>query len=140
MADRGRFELEGRGSDLAIRVYGPDLTACLAAAVEGLAASLADVGSDLARRRLPLEVDGDSPEDLLVGLVDEAILRLDADGDLPVGLTDVALTQRGLRGMLEVVDLAAARVHGVAPKAATWHEVRLEPVDNTWQGYLMLDL
>lgn len=137
---RGTYELVGRGSDLAIRVAGPDAAACLAAAVEGFAASLTDVEPTVSRRRTPLELEGQTPEDLLVGLVDEAILRLDTDGDLAVGLVDAVLTGEGLKGVLEVVDLDSVRVHGVAPKAATWHDVRLQQVGDAWQGQLMLDL
>ncbi|MDP8971263.1 MAG: archease [Actinomycetota bacterium] len=138
--ERGTYELEGRGSDLAIRVAGPDAAACLAAAVEGFAASLTDVDPMLGRRRMPLQLEGQTPEDLLVGLLDEAILRLDTDGDLAVGLVDAELTGEGLQGVLEVVDLESVQVRGVAPKAATWHDVLLQQVGDAWEGQLVLDL
>ena len=136
----GSYRIAGRGSDLGIDVSGPTAEACLKAAVAGFAAALAEVEPTVERTRRPVSVVGDAHTDLLVGLVDEAILRLDADGELAVGLTDVDISGDGLHAVLEVVDLAAARVHGAAPKAATWHDARLEPAGDHWDGHVMLDL
>lgn len=133
------FRLAGHGSDLAIEVMGPDAAACLAAAVEGFAAALADVDPSVDRRREPITLPGSSPADLLVGLLDEVILRLDADGELAVGLADAQVGDQ-LRGVLEVVDLGDATVHGAAPKAATWHGARLARAGARWEGRVLLDL
>lgn len=135
----GAFDIVGRGSDLAIRVRGRDPVACLAAAVEGLAASVAEVGPGVERRRVPLRLPGDQPAGLLVALLDEAIALLDAEGLLAVGLADAALDD-GLRGELVLVDLGGVVVHGDSPKAATWHDARLEPVRGRWEGSVTIDL
>lgn len=135
----GAFELVGRGSDLAIRVRGPDPSACLASAVEGLAASLAEVGSGVERRRVPLRLAGDRPVELLVSLVQEAILLLDTEGLLAVGLV-AATVDRGLSGELVVVDLDDVVVHGDPPKAATWHDARLDASEGRWEGSVTVDL
>lgn len=140
----GRFELTGRGADLEIDVAGPTAAACLAAAVEGLAASLTEL-TDLTAAQKPrsedVEVTGDDLAGVLVRLIDEVILRLDADGELAVGLTDAEVADRTLRGRLQLVDLAAVTVHGEAPKAATWHGVALEPAaEGGWHGRVMVDL
>lgn len=137
----GRYELTGRGADLEIDVAGPTPADCLAAAVEALAASLADVDATGEPRDEDVEVDADDLPGLLVRLVDELILRLDADGELAVGLTHVEVTDHTLRGRLQLVDLATVTVHGDAPKAATWHGVALEPaMEGDWHGRVMVDL
>lgn len=137
----GTYRLVGRGSDLAIEVSGPDPIACLEAAVAGFAASLAEVDADLPRQRRDLVVDGDAPDGLLVNLLDEAITALDTEGRLAVGLAEANISGGRLRALLEVVDLDAVTVHGPAPKAATWHEARLEQVAaDRWEGAVMLDL
>ena len=138
MSDRWR--LEGRGSDLGLVVSGPDLAACLAAAVEAFAAAVGDVEAGAARAAERVRIPGGSPEELLVGLLDEAVLRLDADGQLAVALDEVAVDDEGLTATLHTVDLAAVTPTGPAPKAATWHEVRLAPAGDGWQGQVMLDL
>jgi SHS2 domain-containing protein len=139
-AHEGRYELLGRGADLAIKVTGEDLRSCLQAAVEGFAAAVGQVASTAPRRRQAIHIEGDSPDELLVNLLDEAILRLDADGALAVGLTDVTVGADGLRGRLELVDLAKVEVHGDPPKAATWHDASLERSGDAWRGQVMLDL
>jgi SHS2 domain-containing protein len=136
----GTYRIVGRGSDMAIEVTGPTAEACLAAAIEGFAAALAEVDPSVDRRREPITLPGAAPADLLVDLIDDAILRLDADGALAVGLTDAQVDDDGLRGALEIVNLADARVHGAAPKAATWHGARLERTSDGWEGHVMLDL
>lgn len=135
----GAFDIVGRGSDLAIRVRGRDPLVCLAAAVEGLAASVAEVRPGVERRRVPLRLPGDQPADMLVSLLDEVIALLDTEGLLAVGLADATL-DRGLRGELEVVDLDGVVVHGDPPKAATWHDARLEPARGRWEGSVTIDV
>lgn len=134
------YELVGRGSDLAIQVRGPGPEACLVAAIEGFGASLADVEAGTDRRRRPVEVDGATPAHLLLALMDEAILRLDSDGELAVALEDTRIDGDTLAGTLEVVWLDEVQVHGVSPKAATWHDLRLEETADGWEGHVMLDL
>lgn len=136
----GRYRISGRGSDLAITVSGGTVEACLAAAVEAFAAAVADVDPSTARRREAIDVPGSSPADLLVDLLDEAILRLDADGDLAVGLVDPHVDDDGLRGALQLVSFRDVRSRGVAPKAATWHDARLDETGDGWRGHVMLDL
>ena len=136
----GTHHVVGRGSDMAIEVSGATAEACLAAAVEGFAAAVGEVNDSAVRRRVRVEVDGDAPAEVLVGLLDEAILLLDADGVLAVGLHEPRLGRDGLRGELDVVDLHDVRVTGPSPKAATWHDARLEPSGNGWRGAVMLDL
>lgn len=136
----GRYEIVGRGSDLGIHLAGTALADCLSAAVAALAASLAEVTGDVPRQYDEVVVEGDSAEDLLVGLLDEVILRLDVEGRLAVSLTVSEAAATRVAGQLELVDLDAVDVHGVAPKAATWHGVRLGPGPSGWEGEVMLDL
>ena len=134
------YSLDGRGGDLAITVRGPDAAACLAAVVEAFGAFVANVDADVERHRVPVEVHGADPAELLLELVDDAILRLDSDGELAVGLGDATLGTGDCTGTLEVVRLGDVHVHGDAPKAATWHDLRLEETDDGWEGHVLLDL
>lgn len=136
----GTHRLVGRGSDRAIEVAGPDLGACLAAAVEGFAAGLVDLPVAAPTRHEPVAFEEAAPADLLVTLMDECIVRLDADGELVVGL-EVDEADRGrLRGRLVVCDVADVEVRGIAPKAATWHDLRLGPAGEGWTGRVTIDL
>lgn len=134
------FDLHGRGSDLAITVSAASAAACLAAAIEGFAASVGRARDDADRRHDVLALRADDTPTLLVDLMDEAILRLDADGELAVALIDPVVDDGALDATLELVALADVDVHGDPPKAATWHDLRLEETVDGWRGHVLLDL
>ncbi|MBW3604491.1 MAG: archease [Actinobacteria bacterium] len=136
----GTYQVAGLGSDLGIDVAGPTPEACLTAAVAGLAAAVGEADETATRHDAPITVTGDAPVDLLVGLLDEVIARLDADGELAVGLTGAQLDDEGLHGVLELVALADVSVRRRTPKAATWHGARLTPAGDRWTGHVMIDL
>ena len=136
----GTYRLVGRGSDLGIDVTGPTAEACLCATVAGVAASVATVDDEVARRDEHIRLVGGTAVELLVGLVDEVIVRLDADGELAVDLAGARIDGEGLRGVLELVTLADVTLGGTAPKAATWHGARLEPEGDRWTGHVTIDL
>lgn len=140
MSEDAAFELVGAGSDLLIRVRGVDELACLGAAVEAFAASLACVPPGVVVRRVAIGVAAADPEDLLIGVLDEAIVLLDTQRLLAVRLIDARIADGLLRGAFEAVELDAVDVHGAPPKAATWHGLRLAPADGHWEGAVMLDL
>lgn len=136
----GSYRLVGRGSDLGIDVTGATAEACLAAAVAGIAAAVGTPGDTATRRAEPVALTGATAVELLVGLVDEVIVRLDADGDLAVGLTGARIDDDGLTGALQLVTLADVARRGSAPKAATWHGARLEADGDHWTGHVTIDL
>lgn len=139
-ASIGTYQVAGRGADLGIDVAGPTPEACLTAAVAGLAAAVGDADGTATRRAAPITVTGDTPVDLLVGVVDEVILRLDADGELAVRLASARLDDDGLHGVLELTALTDVSVRRTAPKAATWHGAHLAPTGDGWTGHIMIDL
>lgn len=134
------FRIHGHGSDLAIEMRGPDLAACLDAGTAGFAASLAEIPDDVGRQRQTVTVEADDPADLLIGLFEELITVVDADGLVPVGLAELREANGAWEAALDVVPLDALEVHGVAPKAATWHQARLAESDDGWHGWVTLDL
>ena len=132
---------EAYGSDLRLEVWGPDLPACADAALRAFADHVADVPAAAPRHRRELELEATDPAALLVELVDEAIARIDIDGELACGF-DGAVDERvpRLAGGLLTVDLASLSLLGAPPKAATWHRARLEWEGQGWRGAVLLDL
>ena len=133
------FELAEYGSDLSLHVRGESVTACLDAALRGFASHIAAIWSGRATDGVPIDIAG-HPAELLVGILDEAIAALDIEGTLACGLGDAQVDDRGARGSLAAVALDALVLRGAPPKAATWHDARLEPTDGGWQGHVVLDL
>lgn len=148
--ETGSYHIRGRGSDLGIDVAGEDAAACLAAAVAAFAVAVTGADEPPPAEGAHVEwhvvdLSDTSPPALLVALVDELMLRLDADGRLGVALDDASVEVTGarvrLRGELALAELETLPRDGVTPKAATWHGVRLEPDPRGgWSGEIMLDL
>lgn len=134
------FRIHGHGSDLAIEARGPDLAQCLDAATAGFAAALAEIPDTAPRQRQAIAVEADDPSDLLIGLFEELIVIVDADGLLPIALADLRELPGGWEAVLAAVPLDALEIHGVAPKAATWHQASLTETAEGWQGWVTLDL
>lgn len=135
------FTLEDRGGDAAIRFRGSTLEAALEGACRGFGALVADVDRSTVRESVPVEVDGDTPVEVAVSLLDRAVWHLDVDGRLVVGLQEATCRDgRQLRGRFRTVALGDVEVGGPVPKAATWHEARLEETDGGWEGLVVLDL
>ncbi len=132
------FALTEHGGDLDVAVWGPTPSACLDAALAALAAHVADVGDEQARERRPVEVTG-PPEALLVGLLDEAITLLDAEGLLACGFVG-NVADGTLEGEVVAVSLEGLALLGAPPKAATWHGAGLVEEEDGWRGHVILDL
>jgi hypothetical protein len=131
----GEYRHVGEGDRLALEVTGPTVESCLARAVEGLADRLADVHPSRNGTIRPVVVAGDSPSDLLRGVLDESI-RLLGRGELAVLLTECSLGVTGVDGRWEVVDLDGA-APSVTPWRLRWIDVRLEPVGGNWVGRML---
>ncbi len=106
-------------ADVGIEARGPDLRAALDRLVAGLAALLAGAPVEGAEER-PVLVDARDREELVVGLVDECVYRLEVDGWLATGVAGLGAPGPGgwpvrLRGRPLPPD-----AEGTPVKAATW--------------------
>ncbi len=141
-----RYALVEHSGDLAIRVHGPDEAGCHTAAVRGFAAAAGAVDPEAHRRSAPVAIPGATPVERLVGLLQEAIARLDAEGELAVDLLDPSVGADRLQARLVLVPLAAVEIAGPPPKAVTWHATRLGPAEPSgedgdgWEGLATIDL
>lgn len=84
-------------------------------------------------------LDGETEEDLLLGLLDEVIYLLDTTGRVPVTV-QVQPARTGLRALLGLVDLAAGTVVGAAPKAITLHWLVFEAEPDGWHCGVTVDV
>lgn len=111
-------------ADVGIEARGPDLAAALEAAVQGLAAILTGEGVVQAVETVPVEVEGEGPEELLMALLEEVLFLLDARGWLAGQATIRELGDAHLSATFAGEDLDEER-HGagVHVKAITWHEL-----------------
>lgn len=138
-----RFELGDHTADVAVEARGDTLGEVFAAVADGLAAAMCDEipeGGD----RMPVDVDAESREALLFDYLDELIYLRDAREVLPadhaarVRRADEDDERWVLDGSFRAVPFSAVVARDV--KAVTYSEMRLEPVDDGWEAYVVFDV
>lgn len=111
-------------ADLRIEAWGPTREECIAEAVRGLVASVAEVSvaevsAANGQRVTERHLGGGSDADLLAAAIEEVIYGLDAAGEIPVAVTVRRAADGGIDLMLRVVDTASVEIIGAAPKGAS---------------------
>ncbi|WP_031509206.1 archease [Streptomyces megasporus] len=138
-APRGGHRGVPHTADVRVEAWAPTREECLAHAVRGACESFLDLTDAVAVRRRDVEVRADADEDLLVALLDEVVYRLDADGEVPVGV-ELEPVPGGLRTELHMADADTLPVTGAAPKAVTLHGLRLADGPDGWTCSVTLDV
>ncbi|GAA2382679.1 hypothetical protein GCM10010420_00790 [Streptomyces glaucosporus] len=126
-------------ADVRVEAWAPTREECLAQALRGACETFLDLADARAVRRRDVEVRADTDEDLLVALLDEVVYRLDADGEVPVGV-DLEPVPGGLRAGLDMADADTLPVTGAAPKAVTLHGLRFAGGPEGWACSVTLDV
>ena len=128
-------------ADVRIEAWAPTREECVAEAVAALVGTFVDpAGAPSGPQREFRVPAGDDDADLLVGVLDEVIFRMETEGELPLH-TDVAddgaggLVVRWRTAGTDAVDLV-----GAVPKAASLHELRFGPDDGGWSCAVTLDV
>ncbi len=137
--DRGH-RTRDHTADVIVEAWGPTRGACLEEAVLGLVRSFADVAGGVPTRRLPLALDAEPDEEVLVDLLDEVVYRLDATAEVPaaIGLHDEP--GGGVTGWVDVVAAGDVEVTGALPKGVSRSGLRLADEDGSWRCRVEVDV
>ncbi|WP_428965611.1 archease [Micromonospora fluostatini] len=127
-------------ADIRIEAWAPDREGCVAQAVAAVVDSFVDPEraepDGRAEFRLPA---GDDP-DLLVGVLDEVIFRLETEGVLPLATEVRPAGDGGLRVEWRTVHADAVEATGAVPKAVSLHGLRFAPDGDGWSCAVTLDV
>ncbi|WP_407701037.1 archease [Wenjunlia vitaminophila] len=126
-------------ADIRVEAWAEGREQCLVEAVLGLVESFAETSGTHPTAVERVRVEQGSDDDLLAGLLDEVIFRLDVHGQVPVDV-EVEAVGGGLDVRLAVVDVGSVAITGAAPKAVSFHELRLEQGPCGWTGEATVDV
>lgn len=137
------YRIEDSSGDIVVEVEADDASHALVEMARGIAA-VQTGGSDVEPRgERGVDVTGRDPAALLVAFANEVIFAFDADGFLTAG-GELAYEQNErhrVHGALRGEPFDGDRHdRGVEVKAATFHDLRFERVDDGWRLRLLLDL
>ena len=134
------YELREHTADVAVEATGATIDSVFGAVADGLAAAMCDDPPEEGDR-FDLSRTAESPEALLFDYLDELIYQRDVRGVLPVdNEAAVRETDEGwtVDGSARGVPLSSVDAREV--KAVTYSEMRLEPMPDGWQAYVVFDV
>ncbi|MCI4066530.1 archease [Micromonospora sp. R77] len=126
-------------ADVRIEAWAPDRESCLAEAVAALVESFVDPAGAAPDADAEFHLPPQDDPDLLVGVLDEVIFRLETAGVLPL-VTRVRATDDGVTVRWRTASTAAVELVGAVPKAVSLQELRFGPADGGWAAAVTLDV
>ncbi|MEU5790020.1 archease [Micromonospora purpureochromogenes] len=126
-------------ADVRIEAWAPDREGCLAEAVAALVQTFVDTTGAHPDGETTVELPADRDEDLLVGILDEVIFRLETEGTVPLA-TEAQPSAGGLRVCWHTVGTDAVELVGAVPKAVSLHELRFAGTDSGWRCAVTVDV
>lgn len=127
-------------ADVRIEAWAPDREGCVAEAVTALVDTFVDATGVAPEAETTHRVPpGDDP-DLLAGVLDEVIFRLDTEGKIPLATQVLPAGDGGLLVRWRVAGTDTVEAIGAVPKAVSLHELRFGPDGAGWSCAVTLDV
>jgi SHS2 domain-containing protein len=127
-------------ADVRIEAWAPTREACVAEAVTALVETFVDTAGAGPGAEREFRIPAGDDEDLLVGVLDEMIFRMDTEGELPL-TTEVADDDTGgLVVRWRTTDTDAVELTGAVPKAVSLHELRFAGDADGWSCAITFDV
>ncbi len=127
-------------ADVRIEAWAPDREGCVAEAVTALVGTFVDASGATPEADVEFHVPPGADEDLLVGVLDEVIFRMETEGELPLATEVRAADDGGLTMRWRATGTDAVELVGAVPKAVSLHELRFGPDGNGWSCAVTLDV
>jgi SHS2 domain-containing protein len=122
-----------------IEAWGATREESVAEAVSAMVEGFADTSGRPATVRREGHVTGGSDEEILVGLLDEVIYRLDTAGELPVA-TEVWPAAGGVRVRFAMAGVESVAAVGAIPKAVSLHDLTVRQGPDGWMCSVTVDV
>jgi SHS2 domain-containing protein len=141
------FEIIDISGDVGLRAFGADLESLFSNAAAGLYDLITDPELIREDRSVELTAESSSLEGLLVSWLNELIFRFDAYGFIGkrIVITGLSLPDHAgsfrVRACLTGEDFDSSRhERRLLVKAATYHMLKIEQKDGTWQADIIFDI
>jgi SHS2 domain-containing protein len=126
-------------ADLRLQAWAEDREQCLAEAVMGVVGHFASTAGVRAASVVAVRLTG-SGEELLAGLLDEVVFRLEVHGQVPVDVEVRTAAEGGVEARLAMAALADVAIVGAVPKGVSWHGLRIGPDGSGWSCLVTVDV
>ncbi|MFJ2580979.1 archease [Kitasatospora aureofaciens] len=131
-------------ADLQVEAWSATAEGCIGEVVRAVVDSFADLSAARPAGERACTVIAASDADLLAGVLEEVIYRMDADGELPAALALGAIRDaeggRAMEVRFRMADTATAALVGAVPKAVSLHGLDLRAGPGGWTGRVTVDV
>ncbi|MFE9689417.1 archease [Micromonospora sp. NPDC005806] len=127
-------------ADVRIEAWAPDREGCVAEAVDALVDTFVDTVGAVADREAEFRVPPGDEADMLVGVLDEVIFRMETEGELPLASDVRAAEDGGLLVRWRTTGTDAVELVGAVPKAVSLHDLRFSRDGAGWGCAVTLDV
>lgn len=142
--ERAGHRVAPHTADVIVEAWAPGRAACLEELVRGLVAAFAEIDPATSAVELPFELQPGTDEEAVVGLLDEVLYLLDAEG---LVVADVAVDdpagvpgEGALMGRFRAVPADAVTQTGAVPKGVSRSELALVNDGTTWRCRVVVDV
>jgi SHS2 domain-containing protein len=127
--------------DAGVRVWGDTLEEVFKDTALGMYDLITDMEKIKGRSSVNVELKSHSIEGLLVGWLNELIYRFDTIGFVGKNVVVEEFGYNHIVATVEGEDFDSERhERGVLPKAATYHGLKVEQLDDKWQAEVIFDI
>jgi SHS2 domain-containing protein len=135
------FEILDISGDVGIKAYGKSLKDTFIHSAIGLYSLITDLDTVKEKKTIYISVESDSREGLLVLWLNELIFHFDAYGFVGKKIIITEFTPSLLKASLSGEDFDPERHEKrLLVKAATYHRLRIEKKDDTWEVDVIFDI
>ncbi|GAB4417308.1 MAG: archease [Thermodesulfovibrionales bacterium] len=135
------FDIIDISGDVGIRAYGKTLDDAFSSAAIGMYSLITNLDDVKEKRNITIEIESHSPEGLLVSWLNELIFHFDTYGFIGKDVHISAMYDNKLTATVAGEDFDAERhERRLLVKAATYHQLRIEKIGDTWQIDVIFDI
>jgi SHS2 domain-containing protein len=106
----------------------------------GVVATFARPRHEDSTRRVPLTLEADTDEELLVAALEDVVYLLDADGVVPVAARFEEQSDGSIGGFVDVVPVDEVEEIGAAPKGVSRSELEFGEHGGVWRCHVVVDV
>lgn len=127
-------------ADVIIEAWSQSRVRCLEEAVRALIDSFATVEEVAVTKPIPIALEPDRDEALLVSLLEEIIYLVDVLDSVPAGIVLEDAEDGGVAGFIDLVPAEAVHVHGSLPKGVSYADLAFAQQGDRWRCRVTIDV
>ena len=135
------FKILDISGDAGLTAYGKTKEEAFINAATGMYSLITDPGSVLEKKVIYISVENQSPDGLLVSWLNELVFHFDAYGFIGKKIGVEHFSDNKITASISGEEFNSDRHEGnLLIKAATYHKLRVEKIDNLWEIDVIFDI